>query len=199
MLPEILASHLRILFVGPFVPQVCDDLGFYHVAPRDKFWEMLQYAGITPAMIISEPDRRALVSAKEAYLLDERYRQFFFEKKESQVLTSRVGLTDLNRRKVVMKEDEPGADPTTEDVKAFIRSVEKYAPAIVAPVMNADQFERAFKPFYPALEPRRGRQPFAIGKSEVWFIGSTSARGKEVGAMEQVFEDLSDRLKELPA
>lgn len=188
---------MRIVFVGPSVPEISDDLGFYHLGPKNQFWKMLEYSRITPAMVISEADRHALVGAKEAHLLDDLYRQFFFEKKESVLVKLRIGMTDLNRRKVVHKEDEPGAEPTADDIRKFVKKMEKYRPKVIAFVMNVDLFEKCLRQHYPAATRQRGKQDFMIGNSEVWLIGSTSGRGKETDAMEQVFEDLADRLKEV--
>jgi G:T/U-mismatch repair DNA glycosylase len=106
-------------------------------------------------------------------------------------------MTDLNRRKVVRKEDEPGGEPTGDDIVKFVRKVEKFRPAIVAVTMNGEVFEKCFRQHYPSAHRQRGKQEFLIGSSEVWLLGGTTIRPKDTDAMEQVFEDLADRLKQL--
>ncbi|MBI5476223.1 MAG: hypothetical protein HY964_05735 [Ignavibacteriales bacterium] len=155
---------------------------------------MLEYANITPTIVISQSDRKALADAKHTGVLNDLYKQFFFEKKESALLKCRIGLTDLNRRLVVSKEDDPSAEPTPDDIQKFIKKIEKYKPKIVAFVTSVEIFEKCFKRLYPTATRQRGKQDFMIGNSEVWLLGSTSGRVKDADAMEQVFGDLADRL-----
>jgi double-stranded uracil-DNA glycosylase len=197
MLPEILIQNLRVVFVGTTVPEISDDLGFYYLSPKNRFWEMLDYARITPTVIVSQSDRKALADAKHTGVLDDRYKQFFFESKESALLKLRIGLTDLNRRRVFSKDDDPSAVPTIEDMQKFIKKVEKYRPKIVAFVTGPDLFDKCFKGLYPSATGERGKQAFSIGDSEVWLLGSTSGRVKDTEAMEQAFDDLADRLAAL--
>ena len=197
MLKEILIQKLRVVFVGTTVAEISDELGFYYLTPKNRFWEMLEYANITPTIVISQSDRKALVGAKRTGILDDLYKQFFFEKKESTLLKLRIGLTDLNRRLVVSKDDDPSAEPTPDDIQKFVKKVEKYKPKIVAFVTAAEIFEKCFKKLYPLATRQRGKQDFMIGNSEVWLLGSTSGRVKETDAMEQVFSDLADRLGSL--
>jgi len=194
MLPEILIQNLRILFVGTTVAEISDELGFYYLTPKNRFWEMLEYAGITPTMVISPSDRKALTDAKYTGVLNDLYKQFFFEKKESTLLKLRIGLTDLNRRLVVSNEDDKAAEPTTDDIQKFVKKIEKYKPKIVAFVTGVEIFERCFKRLYPSANRQRGKQDFLIGDSEVWLLGNTGGRVKDVDALEQGFGDLADRL-----
>ncbi len=197
MLNEILVHNLRVLFVGTSVTAISDELGFYYLTPKNRFWELLEYAGITPTMVISPSDRKALVDAKHTGVLNDLYKQFFFEKKESTLLKLHLGLTDLNRRLVVGNDDDAAAEPTTEDMRKFVKKVEKFRPKIIAFVTGADIFEKCLKPLYPSVNKQRGKQDFLIDASEVWLLGSTGGRVKDTDALEQVFEDLADRLKGL--
>jgi G:T/U-mismatch repair DNA glycosylase len=198
MLKEILVKNLSVLFVGTAITQTSDELGFYHLGPNDQFWYLLEYGGLTQGSVVTAPERKVLMNAQKDHVLDDLYRNLFFEKKEGIVLRNRIGLTDLNRRLVVAKEDQPGAEPTADDVQKLIKKVEKYRPAVVAFVTRADIFEKCFKPFSPAAGRSVGKQDFQIGSSEVWLIGSTYVRGKDTDALEQIFEDLAGRLKQLP-
>jgi len=197
MLKEILIQKLRVVFVGTTVAEISDELGFYYLTPKNRFWEMLEYANITPALVISPSDRKALVGAKQTGILDDLYKQFFFEKKESTLLKLRIGLTDLNRRLVVSKDDDPAAESTPDDIQKFVKKIEKYKPKIVAFVTSVEIFEKCFKRLYPSANHQRGKQDFMIGNSECWLLGSTSGRVKDTDAMEQVFSDLADRLGSL--
>ncbi|MBI5020975.1 MAG: hypothetical protein HZB59_06020 [Ignavibacteriales bacterium] len=197
MLKEILIQNLRVVFVGTTVAEISDELGFYYLTPKNRFWEMLEYANITSTIVISQSDRKALADAKNTGVLNDLYKQFFFEKKESTLLKHHIGLTDLNRRLVVSKDDDPSAEPTPDDIQKFIKKIEKYKPKIVAFVTSVEIFEKCFKKLYPSANRQRGKQDFMIGNSEVWLLGSTSGRVKDVDAMEQAFGHLADRLKSL--
>lgn len=197
MLPQILIQNLRVVFVGTTISETSDELGFYYLGPSNQFWRLLEYAGITPTSVVSPSERKILVNAKKDGVLNEMYKKFFFEKKESALLKLRFGLTDLNRRRVVSKDDDPAAEPTIDDIQKFVKKVEKYRPKIVAFVTSVEIFEKCFKRLYPSVNRQRGKQDFLIGNSEVWFLGSTSGRVKETDVLEQVFEDLADRLSVL--
>lgn len=195
MLPEIWAQNLSVMFVGTAVAETSDQLGFYHLGPNNRFWFLLEYAGITPASLVSPSDRKVLVSAQKDGVLNDTYKLFFFEKKERELLKHHIGLTALNRRRVVNKEDDPSAEPTKDDILQFVKRVEEYEPKILAFVTSIDVFERCLKPLYPPVSRQRGKQDFLMGNSEVWLLGSTSGRAKDTDAMEQVFEDIAERLK----
>jgi len=197
MLKEILIQNLRVVFVGTSVAETSDALGFYYLGTKNRFWEMLEYAGISPVPVVSQSDRKALVDAKHTGVLNDVYKQFFFEKKEAALEKLRIGLTDLNRRLVVSNDDDPAAQPTTDDVQKLIKKIEKYHPKIVAFVTSIEIFESCFKRLYPSANRQRGKQDFLIGDSEVWLLGSTSGRVKDADALEQAFGDLADRLKVL--
>ncbi len=197
MLKEILIQNLRVVFVGTSVAETSDELGFYYLGTKNRFWEMLEYAGISPTSVVSPSDRKALVDAKHTGVLNDVYKQFFFEKKEGALLKLRIGLTDLNRRLVVSNDDDPAAQPTMEDIQKFVKKVEKYKPKIVAFVTGIEVFENCFKRLHPSANRQRGKQDFMIGNSEVWLLGSTSGRVKDTDAIEQAFGDLADRLSVL--
>jgi len=197
MLKEILVQNLRVVFVGMAVAEISDELGFYYLTPKNRFWEMLEYANLTSSIVISQSDRKALADAKHTGVLNDLYKQFFFEKKESTLLKHHIGLTDLNRRLVISKEDDPAAEPTPDDIQKFVKKIEKFKPKIVAFVTGVEIFEKCFKRLYPSATRQRGKQEFLIDNSEVWLLGSTSGRVKDIAALEQAFGDLADRLGEL--
>lgn len=58
--PDVLAPHLDAVFVG-FNPGVRSGAAGHHYAGRgNRFWELLHRAGITPARLAPEDDRRLL-------------------------------------------------------------------------------------------------------------------------------------------
>lgn len=170
MLPEIWARNLSVVFVGTTVAETSDQLGFYYLGPNNRFWSLLEYAGITPTSVISPSERKILVEAKKGGVLNEMYKKLFFEKKEAQLLKHRIGLTDLNRRRVVSNDDDPAAEPTKDDILKFVRKAEKYGPKILAFVTSIEIFEKCLKPLYPSANRQRGKQDFVIGNSEVWLL-----------------------------
>lgn len=197
MLPEIWANNLRVVFVGTTLSEISDGLGFYHLGPNDRFWSLLEYAGITPTSVVPSSERKILVDVKKTGALNEIYKKFFFEKKESALLKHHIGLTVLNRRRVAASDDDRAAEPIIDDIQKFVRKVEKYRPKTVGFVTKAEIFENCFRALYPSVNRQRGKQDFLIGSSEVWLLGSTSGRAKDSDAMEQVFEDLAERLNSL--
>jgi G:T/U-mismatch repair DNA glycosylase len=125
MLPEIWAQNLSVVFVGTTVAETSDQLGFYYLGPNNRFWFLLEYADITPTSLVSPSERKVLVNAQKGGVLNDTYKQLFFEKKERELLKRRIGLTDLNRRRVVSNDDDPAAEPTKDDVLEFVRKVKK--------------------------------------------------------------------------
>src|ERR1700694_4717961 len=47
-LPDQLAEHLRLVFVGTAAGQRSADLGHYYAHPGNRFWRTLHETGITP-------------------------------------------------------------------------------------------------------------------------------------------------------
>ncbi len=197
MLSEILEKNLSVVFVGTTVATTSDELGFYYLGTNNRFWYLLEYSGITPTPIFTPSERKVLVNAFKDGVLNDAYKQLFFEKKETALLKHRIGLTDLNRRVVVSNDDDPAAQPTSDDMQKFVKKIEKYRPKILAFVTGIEIFEKCLKPLFPSVNRQRGKKDFLIAGSEVWLLGSTSGRVKDTDALEQVFEDLAERLKSM--
>jgi G:T/U-mismatch repair DNA glycosylase len=188
-------QNLHVLFVGPSVSKISDELGFYYLGTKNQFWTLLEYAGITQDVVVTPAERKLLLDAQKDGVLSDMYKKLFFERKETALLKYRIGLTDLNRRKVAGNDDDPSAEPTSEDIRKFVRTVEKYKPKTIAFITKPELFEKYLKSINPSASQQRGKQDFLIGDSEVWLIGSTSGRVKDTDALEEVFEDLANRLK----
>jgi G:T/U-mismatch repair DNA glycosylase len=201
MLPEIWEPNLTVVFAGTVITETCDKLGFYHLHPRDRFWELLEIQGITPNRIMTPQERKALTDGHAQGSISDPIRTFFLQKRTSQVLRLGIGLTDLNRRLVVENEKDKSGKPNEADIQEFIARVEMLTPRAVAFVTAVDVFVAAFRPLYPGATAVLGLQPFTIGKSEVWLLGSTTLqlRGEALRMQEDAFFALGERLEALKA
>ncbi len=199
MLPDLWHPNLTVVFVGTAGDELSDILGFYHLQPKDRFWELLENGGITPQRIITKQEGKALVEGHRQGSLSDPVRLIFIEKKTGQLRRLGIGLTDLNRRLVVASEKDKSAKPTLDDVTEFTARVERLAPRILAFVTIPDLFVEVFKARHSAATTNLGAQPFTIGNSEVWLLGSTVAqlRGEALSKQEDAFFALGERLEEL--
>ena len=201
MLPEIYPPNLTVVFVGTAVTELADIIGFYHLHPKDRFWELLEIGGITPKCVIAAQERKALVDGHRDGSLSDPVRSIFNQKKTSQLLQLGIGLTDLNRREPVADEKDRSARPTREDIELFISNTGERQPKIVACVLLPDLFVALFKDRFPEAASSLGVQPFKIGGSEVWLLGSTTAqlRGEALSGQEDAFFALGERIGALKA
>jgi len=199
MLQEIWKPHQSLLFVGTAVTELSDILGFYHLHPKDRFWELLSIAAITKGPLISAKERKALVEGHKEGSLSDPVRLIFIEKKTGQLRRLGIGLTDLNRRTIAADEKDKTARPTTDDVAAFVARVDELEPKIVAFVTPADVFLDCFGKRYPGVTDTPGLQQFTIGGAEVWSLGSTTAvfRGESLTRQEDAFFALGERIETL--
>jgi G:T/U-mismatch repair DNA glycosylase len=199
MLPEIWEPNLTAVFVGTVVTEPSTSLGFYHLHPRDRFWELLEMEGITPKKIITPAERKALTDGQRQGSVSDPVRVFFLQKKTSQLLQLGIGMTDLNRRMIAENEKDRIARPTPDDVRDLVARAERLKPGILAFVTTGDIFVAAFKGLYPTATDQLGPQVFMIGTSEVWLLGSTSAmlRGEALEKQENAFFALGERVAEM--
>lgn len=199
MLPEIVQPGLTVLFVGTAVTEPSGAIGFCHLHPKDRFWELLAIGGITPVRLITADERKALAEGHRTGNLTDPVRTFFIEKKTGQLLRLGVGMTDLNRRVAVAGEKDPEAAPTEEDIRIFLGRAGELRPKILAFVTAADIFEKSFRGTNPGVTATLGLQAFTIGEAEVWLLGSTISkpRGEALTLQEDTFFALGERVQEL--
>jgi len=199
MLPEIWEPELKVVFVGTAVVEPSDTLGFYHLHPRDRFWELLEVNAITPTRIISKQERKAMADGHANGSVSDPVRSMFIQKRTSQLLRLGIGLTDLNRRVVALNDKDKAGRPTEEDIQQFIVKDENLNPKILAFVTSPEVFVEVFENRYPVACSSLGLQPFRIGDSEVWLLGSTSGlvRGEALERQEDVFFALGERMTTL--
>ena len=197
MLPEIWQKDQTVVFVGTAVTELSERLGFYHLDPRNRFWELLELSAITPKRILTPEENKALATGHRDGSLSEPVRLMFIEKKTSQLLKLGIGLTCLNRRMVVGNEKDKSARPTAEDIGDFISKAKELSPKMLAFVTSPDIFVGSFIGSYPTAVVATGRQPFQIGTSEVWLLGSTSGspRGEALTRQEDDFFALGERVE----
>ena len=196
MLPEIIGPDLTVIFVGAAVTGISESLGFYHLHPKDRFWELLAIGSITPKHVITAQERKALADGHRSGSLSDPVRQMFTEKKTNQLLQLGIGLTDLNRRTIAVDEKDKSAKPNEEDVRTFIARVATLNPRILAFAMREEDFVGAFKKPFPLVNDTLGPQAFKIGNAEVWLLGSTTAalRGESLLMQEDAFLALGERI-----
>jgi G:T/U-mismatch repair DNA glycosylase len=199
MINEVWEPDMTAVFVSPAVLELSETLGFSHLHPRDRFWELLETAGITPKRVITSQERKALADGHAEGSLSDAVRLMFIEKKTSQLLRLGIGLAELNRRAAVTSEKDRSAIPDDNDIRQFLAKVEALHPRILAFVTTPDIFVKAFKSRYPGLTDTPGRQRFQMASSEVWFLGSTTAqiRGASQTAQEELFSALGERISAL--
>ena len=196
MLPEILKPDLTVLFIGAAVTGLSESLGFYHLHPKDRFWELLAIGSITPKHVITAQERKALADGHKSGSLSEPVRQMFTQKRADQLLRLGIGLTDLNRRTIAADEKDKSAKPNEEDVRAFIARAATLNPRILAFVMREEDFVGTFRKPFPVVTDTLGPQAFKIGSAEVWLLGSTTAalRGESLLEQEDAFFALGERI-----
>ena len=109
MLQEIWEPELTAVFVGLAVDEVSDTLGFYHLNPGNRFWELLELGGITPERHITSSERKALTEGHTRGNLSDPIRAMFIQKKTSQLLRCGVGITTMNQRVIAKNDKEKAA------------------------------------------------------------------------------------------
>jgi G:T/U-mismatch repair DNA glycosylase len=199
MIKEIWEPDMMAVFVSPAVLELSETLGFSHLHPKDRLWELLELGGITPTRVISSQERKALADGQAQGSLSDPVRWMFIEKKTSLLLRLRIGLAQINRKAAVASEKDKLAIPDEEDINQFLARVEELHPRILAFVMSPDVFVQAFQGRFPGSTGTLGRQEFKISGSEVWLLGSTTAqiRGAFLTAQEDLFFALGEHISTL--
>jgi G:T/U-mismatch repair DNA glycosylase len=196
MLREIWEPDLKVLFVGMAVDEVSDKLGFYHLHPRDRFWELLEIGGFTPKRLITLSERKAMAEGQASGNLSDPVRVMFIEKKTSQLLKLGIGLSDLNRRVLASSDKDKAARPSEEDIEEFVRKAEALKPKTVGFLARPEAFIDVLGNRYPGATTMLGPQSFSIHGAEVWLLGSTTAslRGEALTKQEDAFFGLGERI-----
>jgi G:T/U-mismatch repair DNA glycosylase len=196
MLPDIWEPELTAVFVDTAVAEPSDTLGFHHLQPRSRFWELLELGAITPACVITKQERKALADGHATGSVSDPVRIMFFQKKTSLLLRLGIGLTDLNRRIIALNERDKAVRPTEEDVQQLIGKVDRLHPKILAFVTSPEIFVELFRSSYPGACDALGLQPFKIGNAEVWLLGFTDGllRGEALTRQEDAFFALGERI-----
>jgi G:T/U-mismatch repair DNA glycosylase len=199
MVNEIWEPNMMAVFVSPAVLELSEKLGFPHMHPRDRFWELLELGGITPKRVITVQERKALTEGVTMGSLNEPVRLMFIEKRASRLVQLGIGITELNRRVAVPNEKDRSAIPDDNDIGQFLAKVERLQPRILAFITEPELLVRAFQSRFSGLTGTPGRQQFQMGNSEVWLLGSTMAqlRGESLTAQEDLFFALGERITAL--
>ena len=185
-----------MVFVGTAVDELSEKLGYHFLQPRNRFWEQLELAGITPKRIITPAERKALEEGQARGNLADPIRLMFAEKRNSQLLRLGIGLAYLNKRVIATGEKDKSARPTDQDLQELFDRTARLKPRTLAFVIAADLFADLFRVVSPAATATPGPQAFTIGDAEVWLLGSTVAqlRGEALTRQEDAFFELGERL-----
>lgn len=199
MLSDIWESGSTVVFVQSAVTELSERLGFYHLHPKDRFWELLVVGGITPKYIITTSERKALSDGQRNGSLSDPVRGMFTQKKTDQLVRLGIGLTALNRRVIAVDEKDRSAKPTPDDIAAFVEKVGKLTPKVLAFVTTIEMFVDLFKDRSPGLTDSFGPKSFKIVGAEVWLLGATTAvlRGAGLTSQEDAFFALGERIQAL--
>ena len=199
MLTDIWQPGLTVVFVGTVVDEVSDGIGFHYLHPRNRFWELLDIGGITPQRMITSSERKALAEGHARGNVSDPVRVMFFQKKTSQLLRLGIGISTLNRRNVVSNEKDKDARPNDQEVLELIDRAKEANAKVLAFVTRAELFVDLFKTRFPDVTATLGMQPFRIGNSEVWLLGSPAEvlRGEALTKQEDAFFALGERMSTL--
>ena len=199
MLTDIWQPGLTVVFVGTVVDEVSDGIGFHYLHPRNRFWELLDIGGITPQRMITSSERKALAEGHARGNVSDPVRVMFFQKKTSQLLRLGIGISTLNRRNVVRNEKDKDARPNDQEVLELIDRAKEANAKVLAFVTRAELFVDLFKTRFPDVTATLGMQPFRIGNSEVWLLGSPAEvlRGEALTKQEDAFFALGERMSTL--
>jgi double-stranded uracil-DNA glycosylase len=145
VLPDYLASGLRVVFVGTSVATASAGRGHYYAGPGNKFWELLWEAGLTGDRILS-PEQ------------------------DASVLRYGVGLTDLVKQTASSSDSLLRA--ADYDIDGFIARIEQHSPSCVA--FNGREAAKRVARSLRQPEPDLGAARWRIGASRVHVLPSSS-------------------------
>lgn len=101
VLPDYLATGLRVVFCGTAAGNRSAELGHYYAGPGNEFWSLLSRAGILP--------------------------ESFGPERDNDVLQFGVGLTDLAKKRSASRDQD--LSPGDFDVAALVEKLDRYRPA----------------------------------------------------------------------
>lgn len=154
VLPDYLASGLRIVFCGTAVGETSAKRGHYYAGPGNEFWPLLYESGLLSEPLTPQDDAR--------------------------ILEFGIGLTDL-AKKIAASSD---AGLTGHyDVDGFVQRIERHAPAWVAfhGKTAAGVASRALR---HGREVALGKQPWTIATSLVFVVPSASGANRDPKRLE---------------
>jgi double-stranded uracil-DNA glycosylase len=103
VLPDVLASGLKVVFCGSAVSTKSAQVGAYYAGPRNKFWGVLYRVGLTPRQLIPQEFRTVTVYG--------------------------IGLTDIVKTK---SGPDSVLIPTDRDPERVRKVITEYAPGALA-------------------------------------------------------------------
>lgn len=105
-LPDFLQDGLDVVFVGISAGEESARREHYYADPHDRFWDLVNQAGLISDMVGAENDHL--------------------------VLDEKCGLSDLSRRTLSSSDPPQETTDSDFDIEGFIRKIEKHKPKAVA-------------------------------------------------------------------
>lgn len=197
MLTDIWEQETLALFVSAVPIEPSPTLGFHHLHPRDRFWELLELGSLTPTRIISKDERKAMAEGHARGNITDPVRQIFLQKKSSQILRAGIGIAYLKSATGIDSEKHKDALPSSEDVRTFLERCKVSPVKLLGFVMDAGVFAELFRETHPGAGRAPGRQEFTIHGAGVWLLGSSqsSLKGEALLAQEDLFLAFGEELE----
>lgn len=145
MLPDLLRPDLWIVFVGTSVGERSAEAGHYYANPTNRFWELVNAAGLT--------EGAGLTAERDAELLDHA-----------------IGITDLVKSRAASSDRL--LEASDYDVAGFLGRIEESRPVIVA--FNGREAARQLARHLERPVPAEGPLPWRVAGAHGYRLPSSS-------------------------
>lgn len=145
MLPDLIRPALWILFVGTSVGERSAEAGHYYANPTNRFWDLVDAAGLT--------DGAGITAERDAELLDHA-----------------IGITDLVKSRAASSDSL--LEASDYDVTGFLRRIEENRPTILA--FNGREAARQVARHLGRPVPAEGPLPWRIAGAHGYRLPSSS-------------------------
>ncbi len=146
MLPDILETRLRVVFVGTAKSTASAKAGHYYAHPQNTFWNLLEATGLTGGVFVPASEDRTVT----------RYG---------------VGLTDLVAVRAASSDSLLRSGDF--DVPGFIGRMERFRPAVVA--FNGAEPARRVARHLGHIAPAEGPTGWRVAGAEAYRLPSSSS------------------------
>lgn len=154
VLPDYLASDLRIVFCGTAVGTTSAKRGHYYAHPANEFWQLLYDAELTSVRLQPDEDAR--------------------------VLEFGLGLTDLAKKTAASS--DAGLD-SHYDIADFVQRIERFEPQWVA-FHGKTAAKAVSRWLGHGSKLSLGQQPWIVASSSVFVVPSASGANRDPKRLE---------------